>query len=146
MNGPSLANALKRHSVHPVLSQLMLFIAVGAAGTATHFAILVILVQFMATDPVVASMIAFPAAAVINYGLNYRLTFRSRNPHHTALPKYLTVAAVGFCLNTLIMAAATVWLHYLLSQILAAVVVLSWNFICNRIWTFRDDPKMREEH
>ena len=129
----------------PVLSQLMLFTAVGAVGTAAHFAVLVMLVQFMATDPVVASMIAFPVAAVINYVLNYHLTFRSRNPHHMALPKFLTVAAVGFCLNTLIMAVATVWLHYLFSQVLAALVVLAWNFVGNRIWTFRDDSKVREE-
>jgi putative flippase GtrA len=124
----------------------MLFTAVGVVGTAAHFAILVILVQFVAINPVVASMIAFPVAALINYVLNYRLTFRSSNPHHTALPKFLTVSAVGFCLNTLIMAAATVWLHYLSSQVLAALVVLAWNFVCNRIWTFRNDPKVREEN
>ena len=132
--------------MQPLLSQLMSFAAVGVVGAATHFGVLVMLVQFMGTDPVVASMIAFPAAAAINYLLNYRLTFRSNNPHHTALPKFLTVAAVGFCLNTLIMAVATMWLHYLLSQVLAAFVVLAWNFICNRIWTFRDDSKVRVEN
>jgi putative flippase GtrA len=120
-----------------VVSQFMLFSAVGAIGTAAHFAVLIVLVQFMASGPIAASMAGFGTGALVNYGLNYHITFGSKSPHSTALPKFLAVAIVGLILNTLIMYLFTSLLHYLLSQVIATIFVLGWNFLCNRFWTFR---------
>lgn len=121
-----------------VATQFVLFAAVGTVGTAAHFAVLILLVRLLATGPVSASVAGFVTGALVNYGLNYHVTFRSRNPHTSALPKFLAVALAGLCLNTTIMAQATAKLHYLFSQALATAVVLGWNFVCNRIWTFRE--------
>jgi putative flippase GtrA len=97
------------------------------------------MVQIAGTGPVSGSMAGFGAGVLVNYCLNYHLTFKSNKPHRTALPKFLVIAMAGLCLNTLIMALATEWLHYLLSQALATAPVLAWNFLCNRLWTFRED-------
>jgi putative flippase GtrA len=122
--------------VRSLVSQFILFSAVGAVGTAAHFILLILLVQLLAVPPVPASMAGFVCGALVNYTLNYRITFRSSAPHISALPRFLAVAAAGFCLNTIIMALVTVWLHYLLAQAVATVCVLAWNFFCNRCWTF----------
>jgi putative flippase GtrA len=120
------------------VNQFLLFSAVGAVGTAAHFAVLIFLVQLKAVDPVSASMAGFTTGALINYGLNYYYTFRSGSPHHASLPKFLAVALAGLCLNTMIMTLLTEWLHYLLSQALTTMSVLVWNYLCNRYWTFRE--------
>lgn len=128
-----------------VVTQFAFFSVVGAVGTTAHFAVLVILVQFMAAGPVAASMAGFAAGALVNYGLNYHVTFKSKTSHKTALLKFFTVALAGLCLNTLVMAMAIEWLHYLVSQALATALVLLWNFLCNRYWTFREDSLLRDE-
>lgn len=121
-----------------VLSQFALYSAVGVVGTVTHFTILITLVQWLAVEPVAASMAGFVAAVLVNYCLNYHVTFKSKNPHNTALLKFFAVALVGLCLNTLIMAVLVRWLYYLVCQAIAIPVVVTWNFTCNRFWTFRE--------
>jgi len=125
--------------VKPVVAKFIVYSLVGVVGTATHFAVLIFLVQVLATDPVAGSMAGFVSAALVNYALNYYVTFRSKNPHCTALLKFFVVALAGLCLNTLIMAVAVQWLHYVISQALAIPCVLAWNFLCNQFWTFKED-------
>jgi len=122
-----------------MLKQFVSFTAVGAVGTAAHYSALVVLVQFMHVGPVPASGVGFVLGALVNYILNYRLTFRSTKLHRESMPKFFLVAIVGLVLNTAIMALLTeiFRLHYLLSQILATGSVLVWNFTANRYWTFK---------
>jgi putative flippase GtrA len=124
--------------VQLIIRQFMLFSVVGAVGTAAHFGLLIALVQFMVTGPVPASIAGFAVGALVNYGLNYHVTFRSKKPHQAVAPKFVTIALAGLGLNTLVMALATSWLHYLFSQSLATFLVLAWNFLCNRFWTFKE--------
>ncbi|MDW7646141.1 MAG: GtrA family protein [Desulfuromonadales bacterium] len=121
-----------------IFRQFLVFSAVGAVGTTSHFVVLFLLVQFAGTPPVPASVAGFVVGAVVNYWLNYLITFRSHKPHGPTFTKFLVVALVGLGLNTLIMAIGTMWLYYLFSQALATGLVLVWNFLCNRFWTFKE--------
>ncbi len=124
----------------PITKQFMCFAAIGAVGTAAHYAILLALVHRLAADPVAASIGGFVAGAFVNYVANYHVTFQSKKRHEEAIIKFFSVALLGLILNTLIMAFATnlVGLHYLISQVLATGMVLVWNFAGNRFWTFRE--------
>jgi len=75
----------------------------------------------------------------VNYVLNYTFTYRSSLSHGVALPKFMAVAAVGFCINSLIMMIGTRWLplNYLVVQVLATAAVLFWGFVANLLWTFK---------
>lgn len=123
-----------------VVRQFILFAGVGIVGTAGHYVILVALVEILSFDPVVASGVGFAGGAMINYYLNRSYTFESVVPHLIGLPKFLGVAAVGMLINTAIMAAAITFmqLHYILAQIIATGLVLIWNFLGNKYWTFAD--------
>jgi putative flippase GtrA len=121
-----------------LLSQFGRFLLVGGFSTLLQYLILAFLVQTAGTDPVMASSVGYVLSAVVNYDLNYRLTFRSRVPYFGGMGRFALVHAVGFLLNGMIMAVGTkaLGLHYLAAQIAATVVVLFWNFFANRRWTF----------
>ena len=121
-----------------LLSQFGRFLVVGGFSTALQYVILGVLVRAAGVDPVVASSIGYVLAALANYDLNYRLTFRSRVPYVGGLSRYSLVTTTGFLLNGAIMAAGTkfVGLHYLVAQVSATIVVLFWNFFAHRRWTY----------
>ena len=123
-----------------LIAQFLRFAGVGILGTAVHYAILILLVHAGASGPIFASSCGFVGGAFTNYFLNYRYTFHSAVTHFVGLPKFFTVAAAGLLLNSLVMSVAitSVNLHYLIAQIVATAIVLIWNFLGNRIWTFKE--------
>jgi putative flippase GtrA len=121
-----------------LLRQFISFSVIGAIGTTAHFAVLIVSVQALSTSPILGSIAGFIAGAIINYLLNYHVTFKSDNRHLESFLKFFTVATSGLGLNIAIMYVMTQWLHYLFSQAVATSIVLIWNFLCNRFWTFRE--------
>lgn len=115
------------------------FAAVGAIGTAAHYALLVALVELAGVDPVAASVAGFLCGGLINYSLARRLVFRSRRPHREALPRFLAVAGSGLAINTVLMALFThlTPLPYLLAQAVTTGLLLLWHYALNALWTFR---------
>jgi putative flippase GtrA len=122
-----------------MLRQFLVFASVGAVGTGVQYVMLIALVAIGA-NPVAGSTVGFLAGAVVNYMLNYRLTFRSTMSHRRATPRFATIAASALLLNTALMSAAIYWLRlpYLPAQIIATAVVLIWNYVFSRLWTFND--------
>jgi putative flippase GtrA len=114
------------------------FVLVGGAATAFQYIVLIACVQELSLAPVAASAIGFALSSVLNYCLNYRLTFRSSRAHTSALPRFLLIAGIGLGANSIAMWALTKPAHlgYILSQLIATTLVLLWNYIANRKWTF----------
>jgi len=121
--------------------QFFIFSGIGAIGTSGHYAALILLVQVLHAEPVVATTIGFVVGALINYLLNYRVTFNSNKRHREAFTRFFTVACLGAMMNGLIMAAGInmLDLHYLVIQVVATCIVLAFNFIANKYWTFADN-------
>ncbi len=122
------------------LRQFLSFAAIGVIGTAGHYTTLVICVEWLLIRPIIASTLGFLVGAVINYFLNYHLTFRSNKKHSEAMMKFMLAATVGMFINMGIMwlALNVLMLYYLFSQVLATLLVLIWNFVINKLWTFAD--------
>lgn len=121
-------------------SQFVLFAGVGVIGTAAHYVLLSVLVEVAGVHPVPASTAGAVLGALVNYFLNRQFTFRSDKRHREALTKFLTIAALGLALNGLLMfiLVDAFGLHYLLAQFISTGLVLVWNFMGNRFWTFSD--------
>ena len=124
-----------------ILSQFLCFTGVGAIGTLTHYATLIVLVQLMNVSPLLASVAGFVQGAFVNYFLNHRYTFRSNRQHHKAITQFFVVALIGLVINTFVMKLAIeiFIMHYLLAQMIATGLVLIWNFTGNYMWTFRKE-------
>ena len=119
--------------------KFLTFAAVGLVGTSAHYATLAALVEGFAADPVPASVAGFLVGAMVNYVLNYKLTFHSAKKHREAATKFLTVAGTGLILNAGLMAIFVDLLHipYFLAQIIVTGFLLFWHYTLNAIWTFR---------
>lgn len=124
------------------LGRILRFAAVGAVGTAAHYALLLVLVEAGGVDPVVGSVAGFLLGALVNYTLNRRLVFRSDRAHVEALPRFLAVAGLGLCWNALLMYLFidVAGLHYLIAQVVTTGILLAWHYLGNALWTFRKRP------
>ena len=120
------------------LKQFILYAGFGLFGTATQYVVLVALVELANISPVISTAFGYFLGAIVNYILNYHITFKSNKKHHEALLKFLIIASIGMALNILIMhiGVTAYSSHYILVQIIATAIVLLWNFILNSIWTF----------
>jgi len=126
-----------------IIKQFIKFAGVGVIGTLTHYATLIALVHAADANAVLASSAGAIVGAIVNYILNYHYTFNSGKKHTETVWKFFTIAAVGFILNGLLMTLLTEFLtlFYLIAQIVTTGVVLIWNFLGNRLWTFQDSTK-----
>ena len=127
--------------------QFVKFAIVGGIGTIVNLAVLkltlVVWGQFNETTPFAveafASGLAFAVAVVNNYLLNRWWTFRSSRTMGTEFLKFLVVSIAGLALNELVfwVFRARLDLHVLLSQLLAIACVLPFNFVVNKLWSFK---------
>src|SRR5262249_36161861 len=118
--------------------QFLRYAAAGAAGTAVHYLVLIVLVQIAHVGAVVASTVGAVAGALVNYRLNHRYTFDSDKSHAHALPRFAAVALAGVAVNAAVLTLMLTFVtpHYLLAQLVATAVVLLAGFAANRAWTF----------
>ncbi len=119
--------------------QFLRFLGVGGTATALMYLLLIVQVDGLGWPATPSSALAYGLSAGFNYWANYHWTFASRQAHGTAVQRFIAVAAAGLGLNTAIMYLLVNFLgwHYLFSQLLATAVVLLWNFLANRRWTFQ---------
>jgi putative flippase GtrA len=118
--------------------RFLIYAAAGGVGTACQYAVLILLVQGGLSGPVPASAAGALAGAIVNYGLNYWITFKSQAGHLQTASRFGLIAAAGIALNTGLMHLLTVQLalNYLLAQIFSSAAVLVLTYSANTLWTF----------
>lgn len=119
--------------------QFIKFALVGACGTLVQYAALGIGVEYLGVSAALASGVGYIFGSIVNYVLNYCVTFRSDGRHITTVPKFYAVVLIGWCLNTGLMAlfADRVGWNPWFTQVLATGVCLGWNFAASRYWVFK---------
>lgn len=119
---------------------LLRYTTAGGVGTVFHYLLLTFLVEFRDVSPPSAAIGGSVLGAIVNYTLNYHLTFASTSPHLQTIPKFAGVAMLSASLNGAGMWALThfIHLHYLLAQLLCTLSVLVFGYWLNRTWTFAD--------
>jgi putative flippase GtrA len=115
------------------------FLVVGAVATLVQYVLLVALVELRDWPATPASSAGFAVSALLNYLLNYHVTFASRAPHRQAALRFALVALSGLALNALCMwmLERNAGLHYLLAQVGATLATLAWTFAASQGWAFR---------
>ena len=130
------------------------FLVVGASGTVLDFVLLTLLKALgLATLP--ANTLSFSAGIVNNFLLNRWWTYADARakPVGVQFGQFALVSLIGLLLNNGIMLlldapisnllSGATW-SYMLAKILATAVVIVWNFVANRYWTFNDVTRVEE--
>jgi putative flippase GtrA len=118
------------------------FFLVGLVVAATHYGLLIALVEGYRMEPVRATMIGYVVGGLVSYLLNRRITYASDRPHKEATWRFIVVWLIGMAITWVLMASLVRWLSapYLLAQLATTGVVLFWSFGANKLWTFRVPP------
>jgi len=121
------------------LTRTLRFGVVGVLTAVLHYGLLYVGVEALQLSATVASSLGFVVAVIFNYMMHYSWTFGEPAPHGRTLRRYLVMITCGFLINAAVMYAGVHWLvlHYLLTQALALVVVVLWNFVLSNVWVFR---------
>lgn len=132
------------------------FAVVGALGSVTDFTILNLLIELARFPSLMANGVGFCAAVLQNFLLNRWWTYPESRVHSTrrqmAMFALVSLAGLGINLvvfrffDELLRPYWTDWLSsvdlgftvsYNAAKLIAIGVVLFWNFVANRLWTFK---------
>ncbi|WP_075792772.1 GtrA family protein [Massilia putida] len=124
------------------VGRFLTYAAVGAAGTAGHYAFLITAVSLGMLAPVPASVIGALVGAVINFVLNAVVTFRGHAHSHLAwhtAARFFATAGVAAAVNGAAMSVLVNGLHldYRLAQVLVTGTLLCVTYVVNSLWTFQ---------
>ena len=123
---------MKRHG-----RQLAAFLLVGGLSAAIDAGVFLVLVA-MGVDPVVATVVSFLSAFIINYGGNRSIVFRAK---HTpgAFWRYVALVVLNLGLSAGIVALGILLgLVPVVAKAVSMVIIAALNFVAMRNWVFRD--------
>lgn len=121
--------------------QFIKFAIVGFSSTILDWGLYFILTRYFLLFYLSAKALSFVLGVINSYVWNRRWTFRSKEPKKFhQFSKFLVVASVGLGINTLIMFIVVSQLHLsdIIGLLLSSIFVMSWNFLVNKFWTFRE--------
>lgn len=121
-------------------NQLFAYGALGLVGTAGHYFVLYLLVEFAELSILVSTSAGFMTGAVVNHELNRRFLFhRTDRSYGASALRFYMVAIAGFLVNLSTMYVLTEFVagHYLIAQMVATGLVFLATFLVNKLWTFR---------
>lgn len=119
--------------------QFVHFSIVGASGVIVDYAILIFLTELLGIYYLGSSILSFVGANFSNFILNKRWTFGDRGQQIIKqYASFAVIGAIGLILNTLILyvAVENMDLHYLTGKAIAIALVLFWNFVAAKKFTF----------
>lgn len=123
---------LESHIRSAVVIQAAKYVIVGGVCTILDFTLLFLSVNFFGLNYVIASIISFMFAAVLNYYLCVSWIFDTRvvgNRYHEFL-YYALITGIGLGINTTFIWGLTQFfgIHFMLSKIPATLITFVWNF------------------
>jgi putative flippase GtrA len=115
------------------------FLLVGLSTTALYFGVLWGAVEGAGMPVTPAATLACLLAITYNYLLHYRWTFASEAPHGIVLTRYLLMNLGSLVINAGVMyfGVPLLGIHYLLVQLLAAALLVSWTLLMSALWVYR---------
>ncbi len=139
-------------------TRFLRFAIVGAIGAVIDIAIFNLLIAIFSVDSLVAQAVSFSVAVLSNFTWNRLWTFPDSRSKHIAhqLLQFVVVSVIGLILRTFIFNAIEPILINLSGQVLppntlspvtaghnlslatVIVIIMFWNFLVNRYWTYND--------
>ena len=119
--------------------QLIRFCLVGASGYVVNLAVYMLLLKVGGVHYLLAATGSFLVAVTNNYTWNRLWTFRGQRGHVAYQGmRFLVVSTIALAANLAILhLLVTLGVGKVLAQAIAIVLVTPWNFVGNKLWSFR---------
>jgi len=140
--GFSLKTSLRAIPHGGEIRRISKFGVVGLSGTLLSLGILFVLTDLAGVYYLISNGIALEVGCVNNFICNDVWTYRDNTNHFSWLHRFFSfqsIAAGGFVLNMLITYALTDFanIYYMVSNMVAIVVVFIWNYVVNKKITWK---------
>ena len=122
--------------------QLAKFCVVGASGYVVNLAVFATLIHWADMHYIPAAVCSFLVAVTNNYIWNRAWTFRHQRGHiaYQGL-RFLVVSTIALAANLAFLAVlVALGMPKVPAQAIAIVLVTPWNFVANKLWSFRRQP------
>lgn len=125
--------------MNKLIAQLVKFGVVGVIATVIDFGVLTVLTEVFGVYYLTSAAVGFVVATLFNYVTSMRFVFTSRfgaGEKKKELLIFVLLSVIGLGLNQFFMwlFVEKVGIYYILSKIVATVLVMGWNFISRKIW------------
>ena len=125
------------------IMQLFRYTIVGGVAFCVDYGLLYILTEYIHFHYLVSATISFLAGLAVNYILTTWWIFRHHKLSNRTLEFiiYGIIGLVGLLLNNMLMYFFTdiIHLHYMLSKLITAILVMGWNFFGRKIILFKNN-------
>lgn len=117
--------------------QFFRYVFVGGIATVVDWGILFILTDVAHIHHLLSSVVSFVAGLITNFILSKLLVFKASEAKTKATLEfigYAIIGVVGLGITEIIMFLLTdcVAFHYMLSKVVATVIVLVWNYVARK--------------
>jgi putative flippase GtrA len=128
----------KRRPSAVSLRRALGYLAVGLAGFAVDFGLLVLLREVAKAPVWLAATIAFWASLAIVFLTNKYVTFNARGPGHRQLVRYVILLTINYLATLGVIALAErVGVGYQIGKVVAVAMTTVWNYFAYEFWVFR---------
>lgn len=113
---------------------------VGVAGTFIDLASLYVFVEYFLIPVIPATALSFLLAVTNNFIFNKIWTFKNKSRNYRKLYiKFLIVSTIGLglTLTSMHVMVNIIGIWYMFAKAMTSLIVLTWNFLANKMWTFR---------
>jgi putative flippase GtrA len=125
--------------------QLFKFGLVGASGYLINLAVFALLFKAAHVHHLSAAVLSFCVAVTNNFVLNRSWTFRDARGGHAGFQavRFFAVSVAGLGVNLLVLYGLVdiVGAPVVPSQAVAVAVAMPFNFVGNKLWTFRESGR-----
>ena len=121
-------------------TRLLRYGIAGGLATILYFLVTISVVEFLALDAVLGTVVATAVVTVVSYALNRQWVFESSRGHASAFPRFVFMTVISFGLNAGIMhlTVNVIGWWYVTGLFLTTAIVPATNFFVNYLWIFKD--------
>jgi putative flippase GtrA len=123
------------------LGELMRFGFVGVTAASVQYLGVTFFVEVGQVRPLLANLFAFLFAVWVSYFGHKYFSFKAGHiGFHQSIRRFFIIVITTFCLNEVLyyVLLHRVKLHYQRALLITIFVVAVINFLCNKLWTFRE--------
>ena len=134
-------NTIFYENTNNIIVQLFRYVFVGGIAFVADWGMLVLLHEALRINVYLATAIAFVFGLIVNFFLSKKFVFKEKSDKTNGLGEFVTygiIGVIGLGLTEVIMwMLLKLSIIYMVAKVIAAVIVLLWNFVARKIILYR---------